>query len=137
MRSTLQRVHKLPKHVITWMEDNEDVLMYMYDQLNVITEKTPWVFDKADFCSFCACIARLSTIDSVKYPHGLCGGRRLVHDYMHVGRSTRADKEISTHHAVHLRSRKPEVKEDDLFDNSLTEEEDQQRFDAQLLRSQR
>ena len=74
-------VHKLPLHVSQWMEDREDVLWGMYMTLQDISSRQdPSIMDKADFVSFCSCMARLSRIDHPA--HSIAGKtfRPLVHD---------------------------------------------------------
>lgn len=81
-RAVLQRVFKLPRHIISWIEAHEDTLQLMYDAITQISHKQdPGVFEYADFISFCACVARLSKIDTIHLPTGLLGGRSLVHDF--------------------------------------------------------
>jgi len=118
-RETLQRVHQLPRHVIIWLEEHEDELVCIYDNLQA--HEMPWIFDKADFCSFCACVARLSTIDSPRGPHGRVGGRLLVHDFMSPVRTAAADAEVASRFAHLLLEPTDEVEE---FESATDEEED-------------
>ena len=89
-RGIHRKIHKLPDHVIIWIESREEVLELAYDTLTNVFGNHPSIFDMADYTSFCACVARMSSIDSPKTPIGRTGGRILVHDILN------ADKTINT-----------------------------------------
>ena len=71
------------------MEDHEDTLLLMYETVrNIAHAQDPDILDYADFPSFCACLARLSRIDTVHLPWGVLGGRTLVHDFQWTPRQS-------------------------------------------------
>ena len=87
-----RKVHKLPNHVIKWIESREEVLESAYDTLMCMFDTYPSIFDMADYTSFCACVARMSSIDSPKTPIGTAGGRILVHDMTNEDKIRKADQ---------------------------------------------
>jgi hypothetical protein len=97
---TCDRVLFLPRHVSSWIEENFCVLWDMYSVLDDRFQRESCIFDKADFSSFCACIARLSTIDSPLGPHGLAGGRSLVYDFTRTSANQEADRVINTQSSI-------------------------------------
>ena len=95
-RQIFQRVHKLPRHVVLWLENHNDVLERLYDLLCESIESHPYILDKLDYPSFCACVARLSSVDSPATRQGLAGGRFLVHDFINESKVSLADKEVKS-----------------------------------------
>ena len=95
-RQIFQRVHKLPRHVVLWIENHNDVLEGIYDLLRDSIESHPYILDKLDYPSFCACVARLSSVDSPTTRQGLAGGRFLVHDFINESKVSLADTEVKS-----------------------------------------
>jgi hypothetical protein len=81
-REEMVRVHHLPRHVLLWMEEHEDVLVRAYEALLDALTPTPYLMDRMDFLGFCALVARLSTIDSPCMPWGRAGGRHQIADIL-------------------------------------------------------
>ena len=93
-RNVMQRVHKVPKHVLNWADENYDGLWDAYNQFKRDFAVWPEIMDRGDFPSFCACIARLSSVDSPRTENGLAGGRDLPQDYMNNRRNKAADSAL-------------------------------------------
>jgi hypothetical protein len=83
-RDTAKAELKLPPHVVVWIEDHEEDLWTIYIDLKEKLYHSPWIMDKANFTTFCACAARLSSIDSPMGRMGRIGRRVLVHDFKAV-----------------------------------------------------
>lgn len=67
----------MPTKVVHWMQENYDELMQLYSLCREFCENTSsLILDRSDFHTFCACIARLSTVDFRGYDD------RLVWDYL-------------------------------------------------------
>lgn len=95
----------IPMHVQHWILEHEDDLFAIYDDTRSRLNHTPWIMNRATFSSFCACMARLSSIDSPMTMRGQSGGRRLPHDFMNSQRSGRADEYVRQHEPSMLVSR--------------------------------
>lgn len=92
---TCQRVYKLPSHVCRWVNTHFDELVELHEVLLAYCEKKPYLMDKSNIAAFCACVARLSTIDSPCGWMGRTGGRLLVHDFINTRKSELADAEVA------------------------------------------
>lgn len=76
----LRHVLRLPGHVRHWVVAHIDLLRRCYNLVK--GQGAPeGVFDTCTFLDFCACAARLSTVDSPRTASGLAGGRTLVHNW--------------------------------------------------------
>ena len=84
---------KVPLHVENWVTENYDELDDLYSLVMKHTEQCPWILDQSDFVSFCACIARLSAIDSPHSQIGRTGGRSLMFD---IGAGCSGDNRVNS-----------------------------------------
>jgi hypothetical protein len=63
---------KLPKHVANWAFEYNDQLHEIYTMIKGYCEqKSLYILDKANFANFCACLARLSSINAPRTYHDL------------------------------------------------------------------
>lgn len=92
----LSSTHRLPAHVRYWIGDNYDELWDVFTRLESYTDHIPWIMDRMNFAAFCACAARLSSIDSPHTAMGRMGGRNRVYDFLSESASARADAEAAS-----------------------------------------
>jgi hypothetical protein len=90
----LTKIHKLPRHVSSWVEENFEFLWDLFYDLQ--ENLPPHIMDRADFGAFCACMARMSSIDSPLCPNGLAGSRFIVYDCFNEKKIKKADIELQT-----------------------------------------
>lgn len=90
----LQRVHNVPRHVLKWMQDNHEGLWEAYNWFQEQFTMWPDIMDRGDFPTFCACMARMSGVDSTRTSVGRAGGRFFSRDYMSSKKNRAADLEL-------------------------------------------